>query len=257
MTLRSILEKSTRPLIIKRRLPKEFNHTPLFVSPTAGLRYLFSGMNKVDPSLLALVKEFVKDGHVVWDIGANIGLFSYAAASLAGKNGLIVSVEPDTWLVHLLRKSARIQNKSVAPLKVISAAVASNVAVRTFCLAVRSRSTNFLAGYGSTQTGGVLEEQTVITITLDWLLENLQTPPDILKIDVEGAETEALCGAQNLLRIHRPIVLCEVGSESQAEVTRILHENGYKLFDADTPAQHRQEVLEATWNTLGIPGERI
>ena len=80
--LRGMIEGLTRDWVIRRRLSAEFSRAPIHVTPSAGLRYLFRSMNLVDPSLLELVTEFVTPGSVVWDVGANVGLFSFASASL-------------------------------------------------------------------------------------------------------------------------------------------------------------------------------
>ncbi|MHB8319623.1 MAG: FkbM family methyltransferase [Acidimicrobiales bacterium] len=80
----------------------------------------------------------------------------------------------------------------------------------TFNIAKRSRSTNHLEGFGSTQTGGIRSNVTVPTMRLDNIC-NSRPPPDFLTIDIEGAELEVLRGAQRLLRIG-PTILIEVGS---------------------------------------------
>src|SRR5262249_37577808 len=147
-----------------------------------------------------LAVEFVRPGKVVWDIGANSGIFAFAAANLTGSSGSVVAFEPDTWLVQLLRRSARIQ-RDAGPVQVVAAAVAKDCDLRTFNIAQRSRAANFLDGYDtvarSRQTGGVAERHTVVTLTLDWLAERLPAP-DVIKIDVEGAELEVLQGGERL-----------------------------------------------------------
>src|SRR5262245_1351210 len=158
--LRSLLERTTRQLVFKRRLPPEFGKVVLTVSPSAGLRYLFRPMRSVDPVLLSLVYEFIKPGAVVWDIGANIGVFSFSAAQRAGSNGHVVAVEPDLWLVRLLQRTSSLQPPSSARVAVVPCAMASSVGLRTFCIAARSRSANFLAEHGSSQTGGEADRQT-------------------------------------------------------------------------------------------------
>jgi hypothetical protein len=94
MDLRKSVEYLSRGLVFKRRLPPEFHHFPIYVSPEAGLRY-WSRMSRVDPMLYRMARELVKPSASVWDIGANVGLFSICASSLAGQEGHVVAVEPD------------------------------------------------------------------------------------------------------------------------------------------------------------------
>lgn len=249
---RSVAEQATRKLVFTRRLPEPFSDCAVLVSPSGGLRFLLRRMTDVDPNLFALVSELVRPGMVVWDVGANLGLFSFAAAAAAGPRGGVLAFEADTWLVDLLRRSSELQPERSARVTVVPSAVASDVDLRTFCLAKRSRSANFLAGYGSTQTGGSRAEQTVVSVSLDWVACR-RTPPDILKVDVEGAELEVLQGAHALLEKHRPIVLCEVGA-SPKELSDLLHGHGYWMYDADSPLRPRPRILQPAWNTLALPG---
>ena len=53
----------------------------------------------------------------------------------------------------------------------------------------------------------------VPTVTIDAVAERLRLQPDVLKIDVEGAELSVLKGALDTLRKSRPIILIEIHSE--------------------------------------------
>ncbi len=90
-----------------------------------------------------LAKELIVPGAVVWDIGANVGIFSFAAAGLAGPEGRVFAVEPDTYLVGVLRHSARLENSHAAPVNVIPCAVSDAFSVATFHIARRARASNF------------------------------------------------------------------------------------------------------------------
>jgi FkbM family methyltransferase len=250
--LRGMIEHVTRDWVIRRRLSRDFASAPIHVTPSAGLRYLFRSMDSVDSVLLDLVREVIRPGDVVWDIGANVGLFSFAAASRAGQDGLVVALEPDAWLVQLLRRSALDQPNGSAPVRVVPAAVASGVSIRTLCLANRSRAANFLAEFGTIQTGGTREEQSVVAVTLDWLLDSLPAPR-VIKIDVEGAELEVLEGGRRLFEKVRPVVLCEVIPSSEQAVTRFLESRDYQIYDGETPAPKRLPLSVAPWSTLAIP----
>jgi FkbM family methyltransferase len=250
--VRGIIENVTRDWVIRRRLSSDFARAPIHVTPSAGLRYLFRPMNSIDPCMLGLVKEFVKPGAVVWDVGANVGLFSFAAASAAGQVGLVVALEPDAWLVQLLRRSALEQPRRSAPVQVVPAAVACEVSIRTLCLATRSRAANHLAEFGTTQTGGSREQHSVVAVTLDWLLGSLPAP-SIVKIDVEGAEVEVLEGARRLFEQTRPVVLCEVIPATERAVTAFLEAHDYQIFDGEVRPSQREPLQTAPWSTLAIP----
>jgi len=245
-----VIERASRGLIFRRRLPAPFPPIPFYVSPEGGLRYLRQSLAKVDRPLLALVSEFVHPGAVVWDVGANVGLFGFAAAAAAGRTGRVVAVEPDTWLVGLLRRSALLEGDR-GPVAVVPAAVSDRPGLGRFHIARRNRSTSYLDGYGTTQTGGSRAEQVVPTITIDLLAEQFPWP-DVLKIDVEGAEMLALAGAVNTLA-RKPVVICEVAGENSKEVAIILTEAGYRLFDGLVTPSERREIDLAPEQTLAIP----
>jgi FkbM family methyltransferase len=92
---------------------------------------------------------------------------------------------------------------------VLPAAVSDQESVARFHIARRSRSTNHLDGFGTTQTGGVRSTQMVPAVTLDWLAARLGTP-DVIKIDVEEAEAAVLAGGTRVLGLASTII-CEVG----------------------------------------------
>jgi FkbM family methyltransferase len=250
-TLRSSLESLTRHLVLRRRLPAEFGDAPVLVSPSGGLKYLVKSLAAVDPMLLSFASEFVRPGTTVWDVGANVGLFAFAAAGKAGVSGNVFAIEADPWCAQLLRRTANLRAADRAPVTVISAAVAQQCGLQQFQLAQRSRASNALSGFGHSQMGGVRELQTVVTLSLDWLIEFLPAP-QVLKIDVEGAEAVVLRGANALFAKSRPIVLCEVAEVNKDEVSAFFHDRGYRLFNAEQSGA-RSPIERATENTLAIP----
>ena len=153
-------------------MPPPFDTARLYVSSEGGLRYLRPRLDGVDPALLQLASELIQPGSVVWDIGANLGLFTFAAAVAAGPSGYVLSVEPDTALVQLLRRSAAL-NRGHAPVDVLPTAVADSSGVGRFHIARRNRSTSHLDGFGTTQTGGIRTTEIVPTVTLASMFRDL------------------------------------------------------------------------------------
>jgi FkbM family methyltransferase len=255
MSLRSAVERASHRVVVCRRLPPPFTGARIYVSTEGGLRYLARSMAEVDPSLLRLVAEVVRPGDTVWDIGANMGLFSFAAAVSAGPAGRVLALEPDTDLAGLLRRSAA-GNTGHAPVEVLPAAVSGELSVARFHIARRNRATSHLAGFGSAMAGGVRSTQLVPTVTLDWLAARFPVP-DVLKVDVEGAELAVLSGGTRVLA-HSPTVICEVSAQNAAAVSGILTGRGYTLYDGDRPPGKRVPATAAPFNTLATarPGSR-
>jgi FkbM family methyltransferase len=251
MLLRSALEQTTHRIVVRRRLPAPFAAARVYVCSEGGLRYLGRSMARVDPALLRLVAETIRRGDTVWDIGANLGLFSFAAAVAASPSGRVLAVEPDTVLVGLLRRSA-VGNHSHAPVDVLPAAVSDRESLARFHIARRSRSTNYLDGFGSSQTGGVRSTQLVPAVTLDWLATQFP-PPDVIKIDVEEAEAAVLAGGSRVLGLARTVI-CEVAARNSAAVRDLLIMYGYTMYDGDLPSAERAPTADAPPNTLALRG---
>jgi FkbM family methyltransferase len=250
--LRTVAERLSRGRSFRYRLPRIYGGCRFYLTPEAGLRYWIPSRGiKGDENLLKNAAETVKPGSVVWDVGANMGLFAFAAAGLAGAGGRVYAFEPDAVMARLLRASARL-NPQAAPVEVIPCAIAQDVALAHFQIAQRSRTSNALEGFQLSESGGVREVETVLTVSLDWLAERLP-PPDVLKIDVEGAELAVFHGALNLLRKKRPILVYELTRRNWEEESSMLRGLGYVLYDSDLPPAERRPLTEATFNILAIP----
>jgi FkbM family methyltransferase len=251
---RALLERLSRDRVVRRRLPPEHGGAALFVSPDAALKLWRRDLAQADPLLLGLAAELVRPGQVVWDIGANVGLFAFAAAHRAGPTGHVIAVEADDWLAALLRRSASTAGPAYAPVDVLAAAVSDRTGVADLRIAERGRAGNYLGTVpGSTQTGGHRETRKVVTVTLDSLLDAFP-PPHLVKIDVEGAEALCLRGAEHLLATVRPVLICEVTADNTTEVGDRLRSHGYTLFDAAEPPGSRPPLAAPVWNTLATPG---
>lgn len=257
--LRTTLERLSRGRYLKRRLPSRFKYTPFYVSPDAALRYLRPGTAVFD-ELLEIIDDHISEDSTVWDIGANVGVFSFGAASVA-KKGSVIAVEPDIWLAQLMRKSLSLKENKGLSIQILPCAISNVTGIATFIIVNSGRSSNFLeAVHGSSQTdgflGGIREKVTVPTLTLDILLDFVN-PPSFVKIDVEGAELMVLNGARKILAEIRPTIYTEVCSDVSKEITSIFHQNSYVLFDGTKRIQEQKPIDVCVWNTLAVPQEKI
>jgi FkbM family methyltransferase len=250
---RAIIERLSRKIVLKRRLPRKHGGGRIIVTPDAALRLWRYNLEKADVTLFRCVEEFVQSGQTVWDIGGNVGLFALSAAHKAGRKGQVIVLEPDIVLAQLLRRSSGLQPSDSAEVIVLPCAASEGVGIEWFDIANRGRASNHLqAAGGSSQAGGVRESVPVLTLSLDDILTYFPAP-DVLKTDVEGAEALVLRGAEVILAKHRPVIICEVASINKDEVTSRLLAHEYELFDALVPPRDRRRLSMATHNTIALP----
>ena len=251
MNLRRLAERMSSGVVLRRRLPSTFGRLPIYVTPEAGLRY-WGAMSRIDPVLYGMADELVEPGSVVWDVGANVGLFSFCAAARSGPSGFVLSVEPDLWLAHLMdRSSQALPRLRCSDVQVLCASMSESNRVSSLEIAARARASNHLVGtVGSTQASGVRYIQPTVSLTLDFLMDYFPAP-SVLKIDVETHEVNVLRGATRLLREVRPKIWCEVSHENAMETTELLHGVGYKLLGAET--RPHPPIDRAWFHTLAVP----
>jgi FkbM family methyltransferase len=253
MKMRKLAERLSRGVVLRRRLPSRFQSLPIYVTPEAGLRYWLS-MSRVDPTLQGMAEELVHPGSIVWDVGANVGLFSFCAAALAGESGSVLSIEPDLYLAQLMMRSARElvrRRLACANVEVLCASVSDSNRISKLEIAERARASNHLLDTsGSPEAGGSRYLQPTPSVTLDFLLDYFPAP-SVLKIDVETHEASVLRGAARVLKESRPTILCEVSHQNSDEVTHLLHGAGYELYGAEIRPHPRTN--RAWFQTLAVP----
>jgi FkbM family methyltransferase len=184
----------------------------LELNPRVGHGYL---RGETEATIQQVLAQRLQPGMVFYDLGANIGLFTLLAARLVDAKGKVISFEPDAEIAARLRRNIR--RNEFANVTVIEAGVWS-----------KSGYVNFVAADSSSPDRGVgrfVAEEDIATgtptqcVALDDLLGNLP-PPDAIKCDVEGAEVEALRGAEKLLQTRRPWILCEMHSKANERAVR-------------------------------------
>jgi FkbM family methyltransferase len=166
-----------------------------------------------------LFSEKIHPGAVVLDIGANVGFFTLLASKLVGPAGHVHAFEPLPRNLYYLEQHIRL-NEAV------------NITVHSLAITSTTGAARF--GDGENASQGRLShagEIRVVTASLDDLIASGRIPrPDFIKIDIEGAEGEALRGAATLLAgSPQTIVLSTHGSGQHELCWGILKNAGFKL----------------------------
>lgn len=228
--LRTFAEIAARGRVFRRSIQVAGRQVELYVSPDAQLKYAKLGKNAFDADLIHIAECFITESDCIWDVGANVGVFSFAAASLASK-GTVVAIEADIWLAGLLRQTCALPQHLDQDIRVIPMAIASEDGVLKFRIAQRGRASNSIAVVeGSSQMGGIREEQYVPSLRLDTLLKSAPGP-DFIKIDVEGAEGLALAGAEEIINNVRPMFYIEISAQNFLNIKSKFDASDYTAFD--------------------------
>jgi FkbM family methyltransferase len=203
-----------------------------------------------EPEVQELLESVLRPGMTYFDVGANVGFFAMIAARLVGPSGRVVCFEP-------LPENAR-QIEHNSQLNGFT-----NITIRCEALGGSNRSDVFNTSveptWGMLSTVGKRPEQasgqiTVEVRTLDSLSRAGGLPrPDLIKMDVEGAEAEALSGALDTLGTTRPLLVIELHRTNDA-VIAVLDRIGY----ASAVLGSSVSVHDVTWdaNIVAAPRER-
>jgi FkbM family methyltransferase len=164
------------------------NRTRLLVSP-----HMKGAAHYITPRLcefeeMSFVMHFLQPGEWFADVGANIGAFTILAAGVAGARVVAFEASPDTY--EMLLRNIRLNNLSDR-VQAIQAAAGRSEGTTKFSSGL---GTENCVATNATADGAV----TVRMTTLDQ--ELAAHPPILLKVDVEGFETEVFAGAAQTLR---------------------------------------------------------
>lgn len=230
MKFRTIIERLSRGRVFRRKIVTDQGRATLFVSPDAQLKYMRIGNNAFDEDLIRIADGVVQDGDVVWDVGANIGVFSIACSLKA--NVAVLAIEADSWLSSIIRRTIALPEYTQRNVRILTAAVSNTNGASDFLIAQRGRASNALASAGGrSQMGGAREVMLVPTLTIDAIAKSLGSP-SFIKIDIEGAELGALQGGRETFLNTRPILYVEIGPLVFNECVNVMERLEYGCFDS-------------------------
>jgi FkbM family methyltransferase len=191
----------------------------------------------------ALLRRLLRPGAHFVDCGANLGYFTLRAAKLVGPAGRVDAFEPDAQ--NRQRLQAHLKLNHAENVRVHPLAVSNETKELTFFHPQGALNHGQASAYASLVPGG--SEYHVQAVRLD---EAIDRAPDLIKIDVEGAELSAIQGAEKLLRApNPPALIIEHNHESAAAA-------GYppsEIYRALKTIQPRYRIYWIGWRTKEIP----
>jgi FkbM family methyltransferase len=187
--------------------------------------------------------QILPKGGFALDVGANIGAHTIPMARMVGEAGRIVAIEPQRIIHQML--CANVALNALTNVYAIWAGAGQESGTMRVPPVNYSAENNF--GSVSLTNG---EQGEIVQILR---LDSLQLPAcHLIKIDVEGMETEVIAGARRLLERWRPILYVENDREDKSKqlVSEILSLK-YRLYWHLTPYFREENFYRTTTNIFG------
>ncbi len=250
---------------LNRQLPSGISEQVIAGGPLRGCKFYLDMQSEKDywlgtyeVALLESVGKLIQPGWVVYDVGANVGYLTVLFAKLTGKNGKVYAFEPLPANIERLVKNVEAND------------VKEQVIVCPYAIGDRRDEVVFYLG-NSDDTGKV---ETIVTaneketkenkdklivemITLDEFAEqNTDHYPQLIKMDIEGAEVLAIKNMQRILQTIKPFMIIEIHSKDAGQVVwNELTKYNYIVKKLDKP---KEKLLDSTSITkrdylLGLP----
>ena len=180
---------------VESNLKTEFSEiqgSKMFLDPGDSLNLSINGVyGELDTQI---IRDEIKEGDIVIDVGANIGYYTLIFAQLVGKTGKVFAFEPESKNFEILKKNVKINNYNnvIVEQKIISD---KSGKMKLFI------SDSDIVGHRIQQMGNFKKFIEVESVTLDEHMKklNLDKKINFIKIDVEGAEPKVLQGAKKIL----------------------------------------------------------
>jgi len=203
-------------------------------------------LGSYEQGTLYVIKNCLKVNDIFVDIGANIGLMSIIASNIIGENGKVFSFEPDPKIFSILEHNIEINN-------------ISNITIYNFALGSKkdkaylqqrvsdNRGTNFLSFDDHTKNSKEVLIQSLDEVAQEQKILDIK----LIKIDVEGWESEVLKGAEKILQMpNAPILIIEysksqIGNDPLNNPYNFIKKiNDYKFFRLKNGKEKISKLIE-------------
>jgi FkbM family methyltransferase len=199
---------------------------------------------------LTLLGDVIQPGMTVIDIGANIGTHTVFFAKRVGPEGRVIAIEPQARIAELLSGNVALNNLTNVEVHQVAAG-ALRGSIKTPRIDYEAAGS---FNFGGVSLGSFTSGDDVPVIMVDDLA---LLRCDVIKVDAEGMELDALKGAAQTLQQHKPMIHVENNRPEQSPaLISWLYEQGYNLWWRGTPYFNPNNFLGATEDIFG-PGVEL
>jgi FkbM family methyltransferase len=202
--MKELIYKILDLFTLGRGVKKRFNGFPLRI-PTRYINYFPADYEAPN---FAFLKQQVKPGDTVLDIGAHIGFFANITAQIVGKEGKVFAFEPTPSTFAMLQKMC-VDNHNEAIVTPVNKAVGKEDGSITFYVSNdRIDNTNSALGYRDEANHRPIDIG--LTSVDNFVRQQGPAQVNFLKIDVEGFEYDTIRGAAETLQRFKPACILAI-----------------------------------------------
>jgi FkbM family methyltransferase len=202
------------------------------LAPKSGPGALIYYQGHSEPATARFLASFLRPGMKFWDVGAHFGEFSLVASKRVGETGQVVVFEPQPRMFGYLARN--VQSNRARNVALYQTAVCDTVG-RADLFLPQDPSLAFLNPIPDDEA----PMTSVETTTLDQVCHSTGCVPDLVKVDVEGAELAVLQGSECLAARgdDAPTWIVEYEPENcvrfkyqASDLTRHFRSRGYSVY---------------------------
>ncbi len=211
-----------------------------------------------EPELQAALRSIAKERMTAYDVGANIGYITLLLMDLLGPEGRVFAFEPHPANLERLKTHLEL-NPGGSRVVVVPAAVGKEMGRAEFLIHPSASRGKLRGSEGRRATYSHPIEVEVLDLD-SFVFTGGRPAPDLVKIDIEGGEANALAGMRRLMKQGRPVVVLELhGPEAAQAVWRELTEAGYRVYliRRGYPEVRRVEALDWKAYLLARPPDDV
>ena len=180
-----------------------------------------------EPAMQKIIANTVNEGNIFYDLGANFGLHGLLSAKYLGANGYIYNFDPLPSNLEEIKVNYALNG--VENYTNIQKAVSNKNGNTEFNVAHHNGQGSL--GIKREGSGKIVVE----TTTLDSFISDSNPLPDFIKMDIEGAEGDALEGFVQHIEKSFPVMIIELHSpEADKKVGQFLKFYKYDAYRFDT-----------------------
>lgn len=222
-----------RDWLKERFLLKELHGFQMYLDLTdPGLSYTLAVYSTRERDQIYLIRNELREGMVVLDIGSNIGFYPLLEASLVGKQGKIYALEPSPQNFDLLSRNIELNHQSDVIEKYRVGASNKDGIEKFYLYAMSNLHTLNPETYRYPQKYRPIESIDIRVVSVADFVRD-KKPIDFLRMDIEGHEVEVLEGMVQAIEQYglSPSILFEIHIKKYDDIHHSMRAPLVKLFE--------------------------